>query len=225
MEGARLVAEVLTVGCCSFMRGDDFPICEILLPKAEPLPVAAEAPAPVPVPEPAAEPTEPVENLLYIVLFRQGRAEIDPSLDENAVTLEDMVRSLDDIDGGVNIVVAGYASPEGSFAVNDRLSRRRAEAVKRYLLLHTGLSADDITAYTGAENWDGLREQVEKSDMPCRDEVLRIIDTVPIWDSAARRGRESELMKLGAGVPYKYMYRHFFPLLRNAAYIKIYIDK
>jgi hypothetical protein len=37
-------------------------------------------------------------------------------------------------------------------------------------------------------------------------------------------GRLGELQRLANGVPYRYMYREFFPQLRVAAYIKVLYD-
>jgi hypothetical protein len=88
----------------------------------------------------------------------------------------------------------------------------------------TGMADENIALYNGSEDWHGLRMLVERSDMPSKHRVMEIIDTVPVWDSKTRRGRERELMDLDGGAPYRYMYRNFFPLLRNATYIKIYYD-
>ncbi|MDR0766044.1 MAG: hypothetical protein LBF09_03785, partial [Odoribacteraceae bacterium] len=57
-----------------------------------------------------------------------------------------------------------------------------------------------------------------------RDEVLRVIDTKPVWDPRSRVSRMTLLKQLRGGEPYRYMARHFFPMLRNAAYIKVFYD-
>lgn len=55
--------------------------------------------------------------------------------------------------------------------------------------------------------------------MQYKDEVLEIINTVPVM-----RGREKRLMDLKWGHPYNYMMDHFFPKLRNAGYIRIFYE-
>ena len=72
----------------------------------------------------------------------------------------------------------------------------------------------------GGEGWDELRYLVEGSEMSGKEEILQIIDKVPIL-----KGRELRLMKLDRGVPYRYMREHFFPKLRRAGYIKVYYRK
>jgi hypothetical protein len=82
--------------------------------------------------------------------------------------------------------------------------------------------AGRIKVYGAGEDWDGLRDLVAASSMPGRDEVLRIIDTVPVWDAANRRGRESELMRLDGGDVYRDMVKILFPELREATFIIVY---
>jgi outer membrane protein OmpA-like peptidoglycan-associated protein len=249
MDGADLTAEMLAMRCCDYTISDDILLAEKLsLPAIEivkPEPVAVE-PEPTTGDKLAEEYTfiapysaferlapgqlfdDDRENTL-IVYFRQGKYDVEPRYETNARLLEEMVSSIRTLQSSADsrvraVVIAGFASPEGSFALNDRLAFDRAAAVKNYILEQTGLPDEDIKLYNGSEDWRGLKIMVEQSAMPSREAVLRIIDTVPVWDSAKGSGREEALMAVDGGVPYKYMYDNFFPLLRNAAYIKIYYD-
>ncbi len=168
------------------------------------------------------------ENAVTIY-FSQGLKMIDPKVSGNSQAMSDLMSSIRIIqnseDSGVKaVVVAGFASPEGPFERNDRLAWDRAVAVKKYIVDHSGLAADAIHVYNGSEDWRGLRMLVEQSDFWWKESVLNIIDTVPVWDPQRKTGREAELMRLHGGDPYKYMYRNWFPLLRNAAYIKVYFE-
>ncbi|MCC8061622.1 MAG: DUF3868 domain-containing protein [Rikenellaceae bacterium] len=163
------------------------------------------------------------------VYFRQANLKVDPEVGDNYRTLTDMLGSIrrlqDSPDSRVShVVVAGFASPEGSFDSNDRLAWNRAVAIKDYLLRNSDVPADRIQLYNGSEDWRGLYLQVEKSDLYDKSQILDIIDNVPIWDPVRKTGREKELMKLDGGRTYRYLYEHFFPKLRNAAYIKIYYE-
>lgn len=119
----------------------------------------------------------------------------------------------------VRVVIVGSASPEGTLAFNDRLAWNRAVALKDFLLRNTAFPADSMTLFNGSEDWRGLRRMVAASDLYEREEILRIIDNVPV-----KKGRELELMKLSGGRPYLYMLEHMFPELRNAAFIKVYYE-
>lgn len=249
MDGADLAAEMLTMGCCSYNVLDDMLLAENLslpAPKiVRPQPVIVE---PVlTTGEKLAEahtfiaPYSDFEKLApgqlfdddrentLIVYFRQGKYDIDPKLEDNGKSLAEMITSIRTLQNSTDsrvraVVIAGFASPEGTFAFNDRLAFDRAAAVQNHIRDYTGLPDDAIMLYNGSEDWRGLKILVEQSDMPSKQRVLEIIDTVPVWDPATGRGREKELMRIDGGRPYRYMYQNFFPLLRNAAYIKIYYD-
>jgi pimeloyl-ACP methyl ester carboxylesterase len=118
------------------------------------------------------------------------------------------------------IVIAGFASPEGSANLNMRLSERRGESVRKFILDNSSLRPSGVSVYAGGEDWEGLREMVASSDMWDKHEVLYIIDNYPVWGPEG--GRESKLMRLRGGAAYRHMYRNFFPELREAAYITIY---
>jgi outer membrane protein OmpA-like peptidoglycan-associated protein len=250
MDGGDLTAEILTMGCCSHDISDDTilarnldlpaPVTVKLEPVVEPEPLpttgdrlAEEHSFIAPYSDfehlsPGKLFDDDRENSL-IVYFHQSKYSIDPLFRENARNIENLVASIRELQNSSDsrvrtVVVAGFASPEGSFVQNDRLAFDRAASVKNYILKKTGLADETIMLYNGSEDWRGLKILVEQSDMPSKEAVLRIIDTVPVWDSVTKQGREKSLMDLDGGIPYRYMYRYFFPLLRNAAYIKIYYD-
>ena len=163
------------------------------------------------------------------VTFRQGAKVVDPTYKDNAATLDNIVSTIREIEGSsdsriARVVIAGFASPEGTAAVNDRLARERAEAIRNYLTGNSGVRAEQVDLYNGGVDWHGLRKMVAESDMPDRDRVLDIIDNTPVWDAQRNTGRHGELMRLSGGEPYRYMLRNFFPDLRNAAYIRAYYE-
>lgn len=158
---------------------------------------------------------------------RQGYSNIDPNYMDNAHNLEMLLTSIRQIEKSKDsrmklIMVAGFASPEGAYAVNDRLAWNRAVAMKEYIVKNSSLDPSMIVVHNGAEDWRGLRLLVEQSDMAEKQQILNIIDNVPIWDSQKQVGRMGEIMRLDGGIPYKYMLENLFPQLRAAAYVKIF---
>ena len=109
-----------------------------LFPKLE---KKAEAPAPVapaPVPAPVTEPEK--VSLSADELFDFDKAVLKPG---GKQALDDLVGKL----GGIKydtIVAIGYADRIGSDNYNKKLSLRRAEAVKAYLVKEKGIPADKI---------------------------------------------------------------------------------
>ena len=163
------------------------------------------------------------------VYFHQGKYDIDRDFSSNSRTLVEMITAVRTLITSndsriVRIVIAGFASPEGSLAVNDRLAWDRAVAVKNFLTANSNIRPETIHIYNGSVDWIGLRELVARSDIYQKYQIMDIIDHSPVWDSRSQRGRLSELMRLDRGNPYRYMLRNFFPQLRQAAYIKIYYE-
>jgi hypothetical protein len=161
------------------------------------------------------------------VHFAVGSSRLDENRGQNAATLKALIDAINVLqeasDSKVrNIVIAGFASPEGSFALNDRLAWSRATVLKRYIMRRCAIDGDVIHIHNGIEDWHGLKLMVESSDLETKDQVLHIIENVPIWDAKRQTGREEEFMKLDRGVTYRHMLRNFYPELRKAAYIKIY---
>lgn len=154
--------------------------------------------------------------------FSRGGTTIDRYHRENnasLVTLASVLKRIQKSDDSrvAKVVVAGFASPDGPLASNDRLAWARANAVRDFIRANSTVLSGSILLYNGSEDWRGLRELVEKSDIEAKYEILYIIDHIPVT-----AGREGQLMNLAGGRPYKFMERYFFPQLRNAAYIKVY---
>jgi OOP family OmpA-OmpF porin len=109
-----------------------------LCPKPAAVPPAAQpAPAPTPPAKPKPEPKKEPEKLLpqkinfsADVLFDFDKAVLKP---EGRALLDDLTRVLQGANYEV-ILTIGHADRIGSNAYNQRLSLRRAEAVKRYLV-------------------------------------------------------------------------------------------
>ncbi len=161
------------------------------------------------------------------VHFAVGKSVLEKNRGNNAEVLKQLLDAIDKLQAAPDsrvkhVVVAGFASPEGSFRLNDRLAWNRASALKKYIEANTDLDPDIIHMYNGIEDWYGLRMLVEKSNLRHKDAVIDIIDTVPIWDPERQTGREIEIKKLDSGWTYSYMLKNFFPELRAAAYIKVY---
>lgn len=163
------------------------------------------------------------------VYFRQGYSRLQPAFRGNGIRLDEFMRRVSEMHADStarlnSIDIVAYASPEGSFTLNRKLARKRAENISAYLRGNMPfLSGSLFNVQPKGIDWDGLAAMVEASDMRYRSEVLNILRNVP--ETTYRNGRLVDsrlkrLMDLRGGRPYNYMLTHFFPELRAAgAYV------
>ena len=157
------------------------------------------------------------------VHFSQGRTELDFSRHSNHGAKERIgtIMNRAEADSAVvlrGIKVIGAASPEGSVALNRRLSERRAHRLFDYLSSYYSVPDTLLTFRFLGRDWAGLRELVEgDAGVPYREEVLRLLDDILAEQEGAKRSAGDPLLRLKRlknGVPYRYMYRELFPELR-----------
>lgn len=123
------------------------------------------------------------------------------------------------------VVVAGFSSPEGSFAENEKLALDRAAVARDFLTANSNVDPKAISVYNGSIDWATLRALIANSNMPEKYTILSIIDNTPAWDGFRDTGRLERLMAVNDGQAYRYMREHFFPQLRQTgAYIKVYYE-
>ncbi len=90
-----------------------------------------------------AAPAAPVKIALQpSVIFRQGKSVIDA----NEYAEIEMVAKYMKNHPDTNILIEGYASPEGPADLNQKLSEKRAEVVKNTLVNKYGVAADRLEA-------------------------------------------------------------------------------
>ncbi len=82
------------------------------------------------------------KTLEFVITFRQGRITIDNSQLPNVERIAIYLRNHKE----AGVVIKGYASPEGSEELNERIARQRAEAVQKMLVNKYGISKERIVA-------------------------------------------------------------------------------
>lgn len=86
--------------------------------------------------------TNTKDNLECYVYFNQGKSTISAAQQPNVERIATFLKNH----AGSKVVIKGYASPEGSIEVNERIARQRAEAVKTMLVNKYKIAADRIQA-------------------------------------------------------------------------------
>lgn len=82
------------------------------------------------------------KTLESVITFRQGRTTVDNSQLPNVERIATYLKNHK----GASVLIKGYASPEGSVEVNERIARQRAEAVKKMLVDKYGIAEERIVA-------------------------------------------------------------------------------
>ena len=153
--------------------------------------------------------------------FRTSHTDLDTTFADNPVRLAELRMRLDSLAGSSRpyelrrISVIGGASPEGSLAFNEHLSRGRAARIFDYFNTIVSLP-DSATSFTFlGRDWAGLHSLVMKDvRTPSRDRVLEILDSISSPEDGERALKV--LKALDGGRPYSYLYRHHFPALRES---------
>ena len=149
------------------------------------------------------------------LIFASGQTVIRPEMGNNTAELATIRSFIGEVNTDKNVTIrqisiTGYASPEGSLALNKRLSEGRALALRDYLQQHYSISRNLYSIHFGGEDWEGLVKLLAQSIMAYKQEVLDIIHSVSI-----EGGREGQIMRLRGGEPYRYMLANLFPSLRR----------
>ncbi len=95
-----------------------------------------------------------------------------------------------------NVEIQAYASPEGGFEFNNKLSAKRQDTTEDYVekeLKATDLNAD-IDAHYTAQDWEGFKELVEVSNIQDKDVIIRVLE---MYSDPEERERQIRNMSEG----------------------------
>lgn len=167
-----------------FRFGSPAPVVAVAEPVPEPAPVAAPEPAPAPAPAPAPvaapEPCQPKFETVTIQaekLFGFDKFK----LNGDALTeMDNVVRTLKEHPEFDVVVVTGHTDRIGSEQYNQKLSEKRAEAVKNHLVKDHGIEASRIRTVGKGESQpvvacDGIKNR--KSLVECLSPNRRVVIT------------------------------------------------
>lgn len=161
----------------------------------------------------------------------EGRAFIDFPVDKITLYPEyrNNPRELEKIVGTINLVkndknttitnvqIHGYASPESPYEHNAYLAENRAKTLKDYVRKLVHLDDKIFSVASTPEDWEGLREQVVKSNLDNRDAILQLID-----DKTLDPDVKEWKIKSTYPTDYRFMLDNWYPALRHSDYVVSY---
>ena len=152
------------------------------------------------------------------VEFPVNQTTLLPDFRNNHAELAKVRASVDSVrnDADVTITsmsITGFASPEGSYANNERLARGRTEALRTYVENLYAFPRGLVATASVPEDWAGLRQWVEQSNIASREGLLAIIDDQALAPDPRDR-------KLRASYPqdYAFLLANVYPSLRHTDY-------
>ena len=114
------------------------------------------------------------------------------------------------------ITICGYASPDGPYAFNERLARKRTETLKSLVVSKFHIPADQIETVSVAEDWEGLESCIAASTvtaLPHRDQLLEVIHSNRTLDEKER------IFRRRYPADFKYLKTHCLPQLRRTEFL------
>lgn len=169
-------------------------------------------------------PLRKMKNALF-VHFHVNKANIDTTYRENKATLHrilDLIAQVnaDTLSEVKKVRIIGLASPEGPVKFNQKLSEKRALALKDYLFDNGAeLDEDAIELIAGGEAWADLLDVIAESDLEGRDELLK-----QLRNAEDPNNREVLLRRHNSGKSYRYLVQSVFADQRNSGYIQVYYE-
>lgn len=150
--------------------------------------------------------------------FQVGKTNILENFRNNPVELAKVNQLFNAINSDENLTIKrvtihGYASPEGSYDLNNRLASERAQAFKQYLTSKHHFRGVEVEVNHTPEDWVGLREYVVDSSIDNKEAILSIIDNSMDYDPKE--------WKLKSTYPeqYKELLQTCYPTLRRSEYV------
>lgn len=220
MRNATLMVNENTTGCASCEVSTDMYglMSRVLPPLAPPYYALSYVTPPV---EPVKQRSETHSAYLN---FEVGKSVLLRDFKNNAAVLDGVNKIVTEVRNDKNLnftdlKVTGYASPEGGFDYNMKLSESRAKAFVAYMKDKEGINPSMIKVDWKGEDWAGLRQEVQKSDLSNKKEIL---DAIDIQDVSKRKAK---IRALSGGSTYKMLLDTYYPPLRRIDYTLAYIAR
>lgn len=159
------------------------------------------------------------DNTKALIDFRQGKSDVDTTLEGNAQELRRIVRCIEDVVAREefaldSLVVTASCSPEGSFSSNRRLAEARSESMMEYIGDYVPHEwRDSLRASELPENWNQLALLVENDTVMPKSSVQAILKMIGDMKDPDKTER-----KLASMPEYRYLREKLYPQLRSVSF-------
>lgn len=166
--------------------------------------------------------TREVNGEAYID-FPVNQTVIYPDYRRNPQELAEIRRTIDEIRNDKDVTITsltikGYASPEGSYANNERLAKGRTEALIKYVRDLYSFPNSVMHSAWEAEDWEGLAKRLKASDVVDKDAILAVVT-----DNSLSPDARDAALKKKFPTQYAWMLAEIYPALRHSDYFVDYV--
>lgn len=164
----------------------------------------------------------------FEIHFHWDNTVYDPDYLGNAQTVQSLVNAVDSIgvDRVISLTVRSQSSPEGVYEHNLWLSDHRAAEMRKIIAKYLPAELQDRTTVDpDGESWDRLRDYVYKDSKLSERSKQRIVDVIDAdINVGTKKWRMDHILGTDAAVGdiYKYLYKTYYPLIRNSVIITLY---
>ena len=163
------------------------------------------------------------------IRFVVAKADINKDYMGNEEVLDRIVEWAENIqkDSTVNIIsveFCGAVSPEGSVQFNHWLSVARLTALEKYVRSRVDIPEELITRSDHYIAWDELKEMVLASDLPNKEDIMKILNSENTSTGNELDSRIGALKAMDGGKTWRIIFNRFFIHMRNA-YMVIVTEK
>ena len=150
--------------------------------------------------------------------FPVNRTELFPDYRKNPTELAKIIATIDSVRNDKDVTVKritikGWASPESPWENNTRLAKGRTATLKQYVQNLYRFPEGFIETDYYPEDWFGLREFVDKSNLEHRTQILALIDD-PTLEPDPKEWR----LKTTYPEEYRFLLETVYPGLRHSDY-------
>ena len=154
------------------------------------------------------------ESLTAQITFPVSQTTLNLNLGNNRAEIKRIDDKLTELTRNKNLTVdalsiAGYASPEGSEDLNNRLAQGRVDRVAQYIVSKSPRLKGHYTSSAMGADWDGLREAIAASSLDHKEQVLEILQKEPVSE------RTAALRAIDDGQTYAQLLQTYYPPLRR----------
>ncbi len=154
------------------------------------------------------------ESLTAQITFPVSQTSLNMNLGNNRAEIKRIDDKLTELTRNKNLTVdalslAGYASPEGSEDLNNRLAQGRVDRVAQHIVSKSPRLKGHYTSSAMGADWDGLREAIAASSLDHKEQILEILQKEPVSE------RTAALRAIDDGQTYAQLLQTYYPPLRR----------